>query len=99
MLDAARATGDYYIAHAAAADGVPYWDTGAPGLAALGDWGSRPPTRSTTRARGQLRRRHRGAGPAPAWRASWPRAAKTASAYEQAGLRTLDTLFDPAGPT
>ena len=36
------ATCDFYIDHAAAADGVPYWDTGAPGLAALGDWGSRP---------------------------------------------------------
>src|SRR5207245_1963235 len=41
MLEAARATADYYIA-VAAADGVPYWDTGAPGLAALGDWGGRP---------------------------------------------------------
>src|SRR5262249_22448043 len=42
MLDAARATCDYYTDAAAAADGVPYWDTGAPGLAALGDWGGRP---------------------------------------------------------
>jgi unsaturated chondroitin disaccharide hydrolase len=41
MLEAARATCDFYIDRAAAADGVPYWDTGAPGLAALGDWGSR----------------------------------------------------------
>ena len=38
----AMATCDFYIDHAAAADGVPYWDTGAPGLDALGDWGSRP---------------------------------------------------------
>ncbi len=42
MLEAARATCDFYISHAAAADGVPYWDTGAPGLAALGDWAARP---------------------------------------------------------
>ena len=28
--------------HGTAADGVPYWDTGAPGLAALGDWAARP---------------------------------------------------------
>ena len=42
MLEAARATCDFYIEQAACADGVPYWDTGAPGLAALGDWGSRP---------------------------------------------------------
>src|SRR5687768_8545167 len=36
MLDAARATCDFYVDSAAAADGVPYWDTGAPGLSALG---------------------------------------------------------------
>ena len=42
MLEAARATSDFYLDHAAAADGVPYWDTGAPGLAALDDWRSRP---------------------------------------------------------
>src|SRR5215212_3471826 len=41
LLEAARATCDFYIAVAACADGVPYWDTGAPGLSALGDWGSR----------------------------------------------------------
>ena len=41
LYEAAVATCDFYIDHAAAADGVPYWDTGAPGLAALGDWGSR----------------------------------------------------------
>ncbi len=34
MEKAARATCDYYI-EIAAADGVPYWDTGAPGLAKL----------------------------------------------------------------
>lgn len=37
-LEAARATADFYIENASAADGVPYWDTGAPGLHALGDW-------------------------------------------------------------
>jgi unsaturated chondroitin disaccharide hydrolase len=42
FLDAARATCDFYIDAGTAADGVPYWDTGAPGLAALGDWQSRP---------------------------------------------------------
>jgi unsaturated chondroitin disaccharide hydrolase len=41
MLEAARAACDFYIDRAAAADGIPYWDTGAPGLAALGDWGGR----------------------------------------------------------
>jgi unsaturated chondroitin disaccharide hydrolase len=41
MLEAASATSDFYIDHASASDGIPYWDTGAPGLAALGDWGGR----------------------------------------------------------
>jgi hypothetical protein len=42
LLDAARATCDFYIEYAAAADGIPYWDTGAPELHRLGDWHSRP---------------------------------------------------------
>ena len=41
LLDAARATCDHYI-EVAAADGVPYWDAGAPGLAALDGWRDRP---------------------------------------------------------
>ncbi len=36
MLKAARATADFYIAHTAT-DGIPYWDTGAPGLAEMPD--------------------------------------------------------------
>ncbi len=39
---AATATCDFYIAHAAAADGVCYWDTGAPGLAMMGDYLNEP---------------------------------------------------------
>jgi hypothetical protein len=38
---AARATCDFYIANTAA-DGIPYWDTAAPQLHRLGDYGSRP---------------------------------------------------------
>jgi len=38
---AARATADFYIDGATALDGIPYWDTGAPGLFELGDWSSR----------------------------------------------------------
>src|SRR5690242_3268680 len=38
---AAEAAGDFYIEKAAALDGIPYWDTGAPGLVKLGDWRSR----------------------------------------------------------
>ena len=37
VRDAATATAGFYLANCAAA-GIPYWDTGAPGLAALGDW-------------------------------------------------------------
>lgn len=41
MLKAARATCDFYIQNAAT-DGIPYWDTGAPGLAKMGDYLARP---------------------------------------------------------
>jgi unsaturated chondroitin disaccharide hydrolase len=37
LLRALGATCDYYLENTAA-DGVPYWDTGAPGLERLGDW-------------------------------------------------------------
>jgi len=39
--DTARATADFYIDHTAA-DGIPYWDTGAPGIAQLGQYQDRP---------------------------------------------------------
>ncbi|MGD0770689.1 MAG: glycosyl hydrolase [Tepidisphaeraceae bacterium] len=38
---AATATADFYIDRASAADGIPYWDTGAPNLHRLGDWQGR----------------------------------------------------------
>lgn len=41
MLRAAEATADFYLGQTPT-DGVPYWDTGAPGLAKLGDCLSRP---------------------------------------------------------
>lgn len=41
MLEAAKASCDYYI-EATPADGVPYWDTAAPGLVHLGDYLDRP---------------------------------------------------------
>ncbi|MFZ5926011.1 MAG: glycosyl hydrolase [Acidobacteriota bacterium] len=40
-LKAAQATCGFYIENTAA-DGIPYWDTGAPELGKLGDWRSRP---------------------------------------------------------
>ena len=41
MLQAARATCDFYIEHSPT-DGIPYWDTGAPHLHQLGDYLDRP---------------------------------------------------------
>jgi unsaturated chondroitin disaccharide hydrolase len=41
FAEVALAVADHYIAHSASC-GVPYWDTGAPGLARMGDWGGRP---------------------------------------------------------
>jgi hypothetical protein len=42
FLWTAQAVADYYVDGATAADGIPYWDTGAPGLVELGDWRSKP---------------------------------------------------------
>ncbi len=39
FLEAAMATADFYIDNSCT-DGVPYWDTGAPGLAQMGDYTS-----------------------------------------------------------
>jgi unsaturated chondroitin disaccharide hydrolase len=94
MIEAARATCDHYI-DIAAADGVPYWDAGAPGLAQLHGWRDRPadpfndlePVDSSAAAiaaQGLLRlarvmRAHGALAPA--------------DRYEQAGLRVLDTIF------
>lgn len=41
MLKAATASCDFYIGNSAA-DGIPYWDTGAPGLQSMGDYLQRP---------------------------------------------------------
>jgi len=88
LRDAARATCDHYL-DVAAADGVPYWDAGAPGLASLESWRDRPadpfndvePVDSSAAAigaQGLLRLAH----------------ALDEDRYAQAGLRVLDTLFD-----
>jgi unsaturated chondroitin disaccharide hydrolase len=98
MLEAARATCDHYI-EIAAADGVPYWDAGAPGLASLPGWRDRPadpfngyePVDSSAAAigaQGLLRLAHVLAARGEP---------QDADRYEQAGLRVLDTLFDEAG--
>ena len=41
MLKAAKATCDFYIENSCT-DGIPYWDTGAPGLSKMGDYLNKP---------------------------------------------------------
>jgi unsaturated chondroitin disaccharide hydrolase len=98
MIEAARATCDFYIDHGTASDGVPYWDTGAPGLVPLGDWAGRPadpfndhePVDSSAAAigaQGLIR-----LGRILATRG------EDGGRYEQAGLGVLAALLDDAGP-
>lgn len=94
LLRAVRASADFYIEQTPS-DGVPYWDTGAPGLRDLGDYRSRPadpfnafePVDSSAAAitaQGLLRLgrhlKHRGDS--------------NGDRYWQAGLKILDTLLD-----
>ncbi|HYO23581.1 MAG TPA: glycosyl hydrolase [Lacipirellulaceae bacterium] len=96
MLRCARATCDFYLEHSPA-DGIPYWDTGAPGLAGLGDYLARPadpfndhePVDSSAAAiacQGLLRlgRRLSASGDAPHGERLWA-----------AGLTTLQSLLAP----
>jgi hypothetical protein len=94
LVSAARATSDFYIENTAT-DGIPYWDTGAPGLTKLGDYLDRPadpfndqePVDSSAAviaAQGLLRlgaHLHKKGQSADAVR------------YLQAGLTTCETLF------
>jgi len=93
LVDAARATCDRYI-EISAADGIPYWDAGAPGLARMSGWHERPadpfneyePVDSSAAAiaaQGLLR----------LGRTLWRRSDPAADRYDQAGLRVLDTLL------
>jgi hypothetical protein len=95
FLKAAMATADFYLAHACA-DGVPVWDTGAPGLERLKDYAAKPsdpfnpwePVDSSAAAiaaQGLLRLAsylQTGSGKTSARR------------YRQAGLTTAQTLFN-----
>ncbi len=94
MLRAARATADFYLENTPS-DGVPYWDTGAPGLASMGDYLGRPadpfndyePVDSSAAAiaaQGLLRlARYLGRR----------REAEAAGRYRRAGLTVADTLL------
>jgi unsaturated chondroitin disaccharide hydrolase len=100
LIDAAIATCDHYIDDVTAADGIPYWDAGAPGLAAMTDWrdrasdpfNDREPVDSSAAAiaaQGLLRLAR--------VLAAHDRQAE-ADLYEQAGLRVAETLFEESGP-
>jgi unsaturated chondroitin disaccharide hydrolase len=95
MLKAAKATCDYYIENTPA-DGVPYWDTGAPDLNKMGDFLKKPadpfnafePVDSSAAAiaaQGLLRLGNylKGKGEI-----------KAGDRYWQAGLCIIDTLLD-----
>jgi hypothetical protein len=99
LLEAAIATCDHYIDDVTAADGIPYWDAGAPGLAEMPDWRDRPadpfnkyePVDSSAAviaAQGLLRL-------ARVLSSSGRQA--EADLYLQAGLRVADTLFEESG--
>ncbi len=100
LLEAAMATCDHYIDDVTAADGIPYWDAGAPGLATLPDWRDRsadpfndrePVDSSAAAIAGQgllrLARVLNAAGRQP-----------ESDLYLQAGLRVAETLFEESGP-
>lgn len=96
LLDAATATCDFYLAHTPV-DGIPYWDTGAPGLGLITDHLTRPadplnphePVDSSAAAiaaQGLLRLGHH--------LAETGRSPDQAARYWQAGLTICDTLFE-----
>jgi unsaturated chondroitin disaccharide hydrolase len=94
MIKAATATCEFYIQHSST-DGIPYWDTGAPGLHQMGDYFSRPadpfnkyePVDSSAAAigaQGLLRLGHY---------LSAKGETDDAGKYQQAGLTVLNTLL------
>ncbi len=96
MCQAARATCNFYIVNTPSC-GVPYWDTGAPGLHLLGDYLHRPadpfndhePVDSSAAAiaaQGLLRLGH--------YLKAHDAAGQGGERFWQAGLKILDTLFD-----
>lgn len=93
FVKAARATCDFYLDHSAA-DGIPYWDTGAPQLHKLGDYSSKPsdpfngfePVDSSAAAIGAQ-------GLIRLGTYLEPRDPEASSVYIQAGLNILSTLL------
>ena len=92
MEKAARAACDFYIG-SAAADGIPYWDTGAPGLANSATISPARPTPSTSRSRSTAPpppSRRRGWS---AWAGSWAEGGP--SRYTAAGLTVARPIRRP----
>ena len=94
MLKAAQAACDFYIEHTPA-DGIPYWDTGAPGLSRMGDYLGRAAdpfndhepadsSAATIAAQGLLRLGRY---------LEWKGRAGEGKRYWQAGLTVANTLF------
>ncbi len=94
MLEAARATCDFYLEHTAL-DGIPYWDTGAPQLYRLGNWREKKadpfnpyePVDSSAAAIGAQ-------GLLRLGRFLKKRDPEAGRRYWQAGLTVMDTLLD-----
>ena len=95
MRRAAQASCDYYLEQAAQ-DGIPYWDTGAPQLAKLGDWANKPgdpfndfePVDSSAAAIAA-----QGLWRLGAYLPRLPKAREAGRRYRQAALTIAHTLF------
>jgi unsaturated chondroitin disaccharide hydrolase len=103
FLETAEAAADFYIAFTPT-DGIPYWDTGAPGLSRLGAWAERPaepfndhePVDSSAAAiaaQGLLRLAAFLSGAAAPHGAAPHGAGERAARYRAAGLAVARTLF------
>jgi unsaturated chondroitin disaccharide hydrolase len=103
MLNAARATCDFYIDNTPT-DGVPYWDTGAPNLYQLGDYLNQPadpfndhePVDSSAAAiaaQGLLRLGHYLMSTSRSQQKDEKERRELGQFYWQAGLTVLDTLL------
>lgn len=96
MLRAAEATCDYYLEQTPT-DGIPFWDTGAPNLALLGDYVNKPsdpfndhePVDSSAAAIAA-----QGLWRLGSYLAQFPDRAADSRRYQQAALTIVSTLFD-----
>jgi hypothetical protein len=94
MLKGAKATCDFYIENSCT-DGIPYWDTGAPGLSKMGNYSNKPadpfnsyePVDSSAAAIGAQ-------GLLRLGKYLQNKADKSGDRYWQAGLSVMNTLLD-----